>query len=94
MRDARWQGTAWIMESAFLSSTAAGDPIESADQCQRCGANSVAAGSHYSVLLDHEFAECLTKPDYKQLDDGSLERVEGALRILIFRQSATRIEDL
>jgi hypothetical protein len=45
-------------------------------------------------IPDSEFAQCLTKPNYKQLADGSLERVEGALRILIFRQSATRIEDL
>lgn len=89
-----WQGTAWIMERCF--------PLEysrpEVQLNQQINLNAQAPAPFPMVRVisipDHEFEQCLTKPNYKQVADGSLERVEGALRILIFRQSATRIEDL
>ena len=89
-----WQGTAWIMERCF--------PLEYSrpeiQLNQQINLNAQAPAPFPMVRVisipDHEFGHCLTKPNYKQLDDGSLERIEGALRILIFRQSTITIEDL
>lgn len=43
--------------------------------------------SHIITLADDRFDELAQKPEYKALEDGSLERVIGGLRTLVIRQS-------
>jgi hypothetical protein len=39
------------------------------------------------TIPDAEFDQLWAKPEYTRLSDGSLERLEGSLRIVIIRQS-------
>lgn len=45
-------------------------------------------------IEDHEFAECAARPEYKPGDNGQLVRHEGTMKIILIRQSASKLEDL
>ena len=89
-----WQGAAWCLERQDPARFARPEILISQNMLIQNSAPAPFPLVRVISIPDHEFEQCLTKPNYKQLDDGSLERIEGALRILIFRQSTTRIEDL
>jgi hypothetical protein len=90
-----WQGTAWIMERCFPLEYSRPE-IQLNQQLSINVADKPAPFPMVRVISvpDDEFEECLTKEAYKQLSNGSLERVEGSMRVLIFRQSAAKIEDI
>jgi hypothetical protein len=87
--EAGWQGTAWFLERRYPREFSR--PELQFNQLINLGGKEDARPSFPQVrvitIADDEFDQLLAKPDYSLLNDGSLERLEGSLRILVVRQS-------
>ena len=85
-----WQGTAWFLERRYPREFSR--PELQFNQQINLGGKEDARPSFPQVRVitipDNEFERILGKPTYRLLEDGSLERLEGSLRIVIVRQSA------
>jgi hypothetical protein len=84
-----WQGTAWFLERRYPREFSR--PEVQFNQQINLGRKEDVRPSFPQVrvitIADDEFDQLLAKPEYSLLSDGSLERLEGSLRIVIIRQS-------
>jgi hypothetical protein len=87
--EAGWQGTAWFLERRYPREFSR--PELQFNQLINLGDKEDARPNFLQVRVitipDTEFEQISGKPDYTMLEDGTLERVEGTLRILLVRQS-------
>jgi hypothetical protein len=84
-----WQGTAWFLERRYPREFSR--PELQFNQQINFDAGKDLKPTFLQVRVitipDAEFEQISGKPDYSLLEDGSLERLEGSLRILVVRQS-------
>jgi hypothetical protein len=88
-----WRATAWLLERMFPERFYVKQLLEvSGPDGSPIAVSAVPTFPQVRVLTvpDDEFEQAERKPAYKMLADGSLERTEGSLRIVICRQSKNR----
>jgi hypothetical protein len=83
-----WQGTAWFLERRYKTEWSRPE-IQFNQQINLDGKEARPLFPQVRVITipDAEFDQLLAKPEYTRRSDGSLERLEGSLRIVIIRQS-------
>jgi hypothetical protein len=85
-----WRAVAWLAEKMFpeVFSPKLRHELTGPDGAP-ITISAVSSFPQVRILTvpDSEFEQIATKPTYRTLDDGTLERTEGSLRIVLCRQS-------
>jgi hypothetical protein len=81
-----WQGAAWMIERVHAKHFCRPE-IQLNQQFNVTNVQQNFAQVRVISIPDQDFNKLLDKPNYVLLPDGTLERIEGSLRLIIGRQS-------
>jgi hypothetical protein len=88
-----WRATAWLLERMFPERFYVKQLLEvSGPDGAPITVQQAEPLIRVLSVEDREFTECQTRPEYKPGDNGQLVRHEGTMKIILVRQSDSKLE--